>query len=82
LISIDFIEKLPSFPSFDTIFVIVDWLSKQAIFISTHDTITSAELVYLFVIHVFLEYEVSSHVISDQGSEFVFYFFYSLGIRT
>ena len=35
-ISMDFIEKLPSFSGFDTILVIVDRLSKQAIFISTH----------------------------------------------
>jgi len=39
----DFIEKLPSSSGFDTILVIVDRLSKQAIFIPTHDTITSAE---------------------------------------
>jgi len=36
-ISIDFIEKLPFSSAFDTILVIVDWLSKQAIFIPTHD---------------------------------------------
>jgi len=75
----DFIKKLSSFSSFDTILVIVDHLSKQAIFIPTYDTITSAELVHLFVIHVFSKHEVSSHVISDRGSEFVSYFFHSLG---
>jgi len=75
----DFIEKLPSFSSFDTILVIVDRLSKQAIFIPTHDTITSVELARLFVIHVFSKHGVSSHVTSDCGSEFVSYFFCSLG---
>jgi len=44
LISMDFIEKLPSSTGFDTILVIVDYLLKQAIFIPTHDTITSAFL--------------------------------------
>ena len=39
-ISIDFIEKLPSSSGFDTILVIVDWLTKQAIFIPAQDTIT------------------------------------------
>ena len=39
-ISMDFIEKLPSSSGFDTILVIVDCLSKQAIFIPTHDTIS------------------------------------------
>jgi len=75
----DFIEKLPSSSGFNTILIIVDRLLKQAIFIPTHDTITSAELARLFVIHVFLKYRVPSHVTSDRGSEFVSHFFRSLG---
>jgi len=74
----DFIEKLPSSSSFDTILVIVDRLSKQAIFIPTHDTITSAELAHLFVIHVFSKHRVPSHVTSNHGLEFVSHFFCSL----
>jgi len=75
----DFIEKLPSSSGFNTILVIVDCLSKQAIFIPTHDTITSAELACLFVIHVFSKHKVSCHVMSDYGFEFVSHFFHSLG---
>jgi len=75
----DFIEKLLSSSGFDTILVIVDQLSKQAIFIPTHDTITLAELACLFVTHVFSKHGVSSHVTSDHGSEFVSHFFCSLG---
>ena len=75
----DCIEKLPFFSGFDTILVIVDRLSKQAIFIPTHDTITSAELARLFVIHVFSKHGVLSHVTSNCGSEFVSHFFCSLG---
>jgi len=75
----DFIKKLPSSSGFDTILVIVDHLSKQAIFISTHNTITSAELACLFVVHVFSKHGVPSHVTSNHGSEFVSHFFYSLG---
>ena len=78
-ISIDFIEKLPSSSGFDIILVIVDRLLKQVIFIPTHDTITSAELACLFVIHVFSKHGVLSHVTSDHSSKFVFYFFHSLG---
>ena len=79
-ISMDFIEKLPSSSGFDTILVIVDRLSKQAIFIPTHNTITSTELAYLFITHIFLKHGVPSHVMSDCGSEFVSHFFHSLGI--
>jgi len=78
-ISMDFIEKLPFSTSFNTILVIVDYLLKQAIFIPTHDTITSVELACLFVVYVFSKYRVLSHVTSDYGSEFVSHFFCSLG---
>jgi len=75
----NFIEKLLFSSSFDTILVIVDRLSKQAIFIPTHDTITSVELAHLFVIHVFSKHKVPSHVMSDHSSKFVSHFFHSLG---
>jgi len=78
-ISMDFIEKLPSSSSFNTILVIVDCLSKQAIFIPTYNTITSVELVCLFVIYVFSKHRVPSHVTSDYSSKFVSHFFHSLG---
>jgi len=78
-ISMDFIEKLPLSSRFDTILVIVDWLTKQAIFIPAHNTITSADLARLFVLHVFSKHGVPSHVTSDRGSEFVSNFFQSLG---
>jgi len=75
----NFIEKLLSSSSFNTILVIVDQLLKQAIFIPTYNTITSAELAHLFVTHVFSKHGVLSHVMSDCSSEFVSHFFRSLG---
>ena len=75
----DFIEKLPSSSGFDTILVIVNQLTKQAIFIPAHDTIMSVDLAHLFVLHVFSKHSVPSHVTSDRGSEFVSNFFRSLG---
>jgi len=77
-ISMNFIKKLPFSSSFDTILVIVDCLLKQAIFIPTHNTITSAELAYLFVVHVFSKHRVLFHITFDHGSEFVSHFFRSL----
>ena len=78
-ISMDFIEQLPASSGYTSILVVVDRLSKQSIFIPTTDTITSAELARLFVIHVFSKHGVPSHVTSDRGSEFVSRFFRSLG---
>ena len=75
----DFIEKLLLSSRFDTILVIVDRLTKQVIFIPAHDTITSADLARLFVLHVFSKHGVPSHVTSNRGSEFVSNFFRSLG---
>ena len=77
-IFIDFIEKLLSFSGFDTILVIVNWLTKQAIFIPVHDTIMFMNLAYLFVLYMFSKHSVPSHVISNKGLEFVSDFFHSL----
>jgi hypothetical protein len=78
-ISMDFIEQLPISSGFTDILVIVDRLTKQAIFIPTHNTINAPELAKLFVAHVFAKHGVPSHVTSDRGSEFVSRFFRSLG---
>jgi hypothetical protein len=78
-ISMDFIDQLPDSEGFTSILVIVDRLTKQGIFIPTHDTITSAQLAELFLIHVFSKHGVPTHVTSDRGSEFVSHFFRSLG---
>ena len=78
-ISMDFIEQLPPSLGFTAILVVVDRLSKQSIFIPTHDTITSMQLAQLFVLHVFSKHGVPSHVTSDRGTEFVSHFFRSLG---
>ena len=75
----DFIEQLPQSSGFTAILVVVDRLSKQAIFIPTHDTITSPELAKLFLLHVFSKHRVLTHVTSDHGTEFVSHFFRSLG---
>ena len=75
----DFIKKLPLSSRFDTILVIVNWLTKQAIFIPAHDTITSVDLACLFVLHVFSKHGIPSHVTSNRGLEFVSNFFWSLG---
>src|SRR6266481_4760438 len=77
-ISMDLIEQLPSSSGYTSILVIVDCLSKQSLFIPTHNTITSHNLVQLFVLHVFSKHRVPSHVMSDCGSEFVSHFFQSL----
>ena len=75
----DFIEHLLTSEGFTSILVVVDHFTKQGIFIPTYNTITSAQLAELFVVHMFSKHGVPSHITSDRGSEFVSHFFRSLG---
>ena len=76
----NFIEKLLLFFRFDTILVIIDQLTKQAIFISVYDIITSVDLICLFVLDMFSKHSISSYITFDHGLEFVSNFSYSLDI--
>ena len=53
-ISMDFIEKLLSSSEFDTILVIVNWLTKQVIFIPAHVKIVDNGLNFYFYFLFFL----------------------------
>src|SRR5258708_6979220 len=75
----DFIEQLLASEGHTAILVIVNCLTKQSLFIPTHDSIDSLELAQLFLTHVFSKHSTPSHVTSNQGSEFVSHFFRSLG---
>jgi len=48
------------------------------IFISAHDTITSADLACLFVLYVFSKHSIFFYITSDKSLEFVLNFFHSL----
>ncbi len=74
----DFIKQLPPSDNHSAILVIIDCLTKQSLFIPTHDAIDSPELAQLFLTHVFSKHGTLSHVMSNQGSEFVSHFFQSL----
>ena len=71
----DFIEQLPLSLGFTSILIVIDRLSKQCIFILTHDTIMSPKLAKLFLLHIFSKHGVPSHITSDKGSEFILHFF-------
>ena len=75
----DFIEQLPKSNAYTAILVIVDRLSKQAIFIPTTDNITSEDVARYFLLHVFSKHGIPSHVTSDRGTEFHSHFMRSLG---
>src|SRR5258706_322624 len=78
-ISMDFIKQLPASEDFSTILVVVNHLTKQAIFIPSHNTMNTLQVVQLFLTHVFSKHGVPLHITLDQGSEFISHFFHSLG---
>ena len=77
-ISMDFIEQLPSSEGYTDILVVVDRLTKQAVFTPTVRTIDTKELANLFIRDVFAKHGAPAHITSDCGSEFVSKFFKSL----
>src|SRR5260221_10491912 len=78
-ISMDFIEQLPMSEGFTAILVIVDRLTKQSLFIPTHDTVDTPQLAQLFLTHIFTKHSTLGHVTSDCGMEFISHFSRSLG---
>src|SRR5258707_9951641 len=78
-ILMDFIEQLPASAGFTAILVIVDRLTKQLLFIPTHDMVDTPQLARLFLTHVFSKHGTLGHVTSDHGTEFMSHFFHSLG---
>src|SRR5258706_3732766 len=78
-ISMDFIEQLPASENFSPILVAVHHLTKQAIFIPSHDTVNGPQVAQLFLTYVFSKHGVPLHVTSDRGSAFASHFLRSLG---
>ena len=77
-ILMDFIEQLPLSEGYTDILVVIDQLTKQALFIPTIRLLDAAMLAELFIKHVFSKHGVPSHIISNRGTEFVSKFFRSL----
>src|SRR5258708_18040038 len=54
-------------------------MTKQVIFIPSHDTVNALQVARLFLTHIFSKHGVPANVTLDCGSEFVLHFFHSLG---
>jgi hypothetical protein len=71
-ISMDFIVGLPmTARKFDSIWVIVDRLSKSAQFIPVHTNYNVYKYVGIYITHVLCLHGVPKTIISDRGSQFV-----------
>lgn len=70
-ISMDFIEGLPLSRGHDAILVVVDRLSKMALFIPTFKDLDTPDLVRLFLDRVFSKHGAPHDIVSDRGRHFV-----------
>ena len=66
VVTMDFIPELPEANQFDSILVIVDKLTKYAIFTPTHTTDTSEDTARLFSHHIVAHYGMPKQIISDR----------------
>jgi hypothetical protein len=74
----DFIVDLLESKSFDSIFVVVDSLTKMAHFVPCKKTITGEETARLFVENVYKYHELPDDIIYDRGTQFTSKFWQSL----
>ncbi|SAL96256.1 hypothetical protein [Absidia glauca] len=80
-ISMDFIVGLPSSSDYDSIWVVVDRLTKMAHFVPCKDTITSEGLASLFITHIFRLHGLPQDIVSDRGALFTSKFWQELTRR-
>ena len=67
----DFITKLPLVQRYDSILVVVDWLTKMVHFIPTTEKTSAEGLARLFRDHVWKLHGLLESIISDRGPQFV-----------
>jgi len=78
-ITMDFIVSLPRTSiGYDSIFVVVDRLTKFARFIPTIITITTSNVAELFMKHIFGNHGLPSKIINDRDHKFISEFWSSL----
>lgn len=70
-LSMDFIEPLPTSGSYNSILVIVDRLTKWAIFIPTTTRLNASGLAELVLSHVLPQHGLPDSIVSDRGTKFV-----------
>ena len=83
----DFITQLPcTLNEHDSIFVVVDRLSKLVHFIPTHTEVDATEVAQLFVQHVAKHHGLPESIVSDRDSKFTSKFWQAVmklwGVKT
>jgi len=74
----DFIEQFPESKDYTDILIVIDRLTKQAVFVPTRRMINMKELSKFFIHEVFSKHGTSIYVTSDRSSKFISKFFRAL----
>ena len=69
---------LPPSKGFDSIFVVVDRLTKMAHFVPYNKIVTGEEIARLFIDNVYKYHGLPDDIISDRGTQFTSKFWQSL----
>jgi hypothetical protein len=69
-VTLDIIIKLPKSHGFDSILVVVDWLTKMSHFILTNKEVTAKDVANLYIQDVFKLHGTLSTWTSDHGLQF------------
>ena len=77
-ISMDFIVDLPPSKGFDSIFIVVDRLTKMTYFVPYNKTVINKETARLFIDNVYKYHGLPDDIISDRGTQFTSKFWQSL----
>ena len=78
MINMDFITSLPRTPRrFDSIWVIIDRLTKSAQFFPVRTTYSAEDYARLYIQEIVRLHEVPLSIISDQGAQFTTHFWRS-----
>ena len=74
----DFITDLPVSQSFDSIFVVVDRLTKMAHFVPCLKAVSGEDTTKLFLDNIYRHHGLPNDIISDRGPQFISKFWKSL----
>src|ERR1700678_2690416 len=73
-ITMDFKSMPRDKHGFDTVFVVIDRLSKQAISIPCYKTVTASDMATMFISHISRYFGPPESIVSDRGPQFVSHF--------
>ena len=77
-ISCDFITDLPESEGYDSVFVVVDRLTKMSHFVPCHKTTTAPEFARILLDHVIHLHGIPDSIVSNRGSIFTSQFWTAL----